>query len=136
MMIFKSLTDADKLCLALTCKQFAGLYETQRNSEIVSQTTSRVITKFHRLAFLMQLADWMPAKYKLCCACVRYLSNNDKKMVKDGWAGDQKMIHQSHAIKRVHELGQRCPNCAKRDRLHRVKARSDAQKLMGLIRDM
>jgi hypothetical protein len=135
-MIFKSLTDADKMCLALTCKQFAGLYENHRNSEIVAQTTSRVITKFQRLAFLMQLANWMPAEYKLCCVCVRYLSKNKKKTVKEDWAGDEKMMHRSQGIKKVHELGPRCPNCAKRDRLHRVKARSDAQRLMGLIQDM
>lgn len=132
-MTIKKLADPERTVLALTCKENCALVAAAKMLE-PKPAKPRSISKEHRLAVLVRLHEWMPAGFKLCYACVKFLPTNGN----GPWRGDVAVRNDTKrpAGKKAIETGPRCKMCAKREDIDMVKARSDAQKLLRLVRNM
>ena len=129
-MVFSLLTNASKVCLALTCKQYAEMFEDMKSVD-AKQKRSSYVTPAKRLSVLAGLRDWMsPQKLSLCYSCVKYVPEDG------AWRGDMEYARQKVSTPKAIKLGPRCGICAKREWLDSLRARSDVQKLRDAARTL
>jgi len=104
--------DADRICLALTCKLHAATFDHMH----VHRPNHEVITKEHRLAVLVRLVTWRGlAMYRLCYSCVSY------RRPGRGWSGDDDMVKKGWVTPEAIIRGPRCPSCTIRKKLEILK---------------
>jgi len=112
----------DRVCFALTCKEYAAVFEQLRieanmKYRAKNQRTPSRPTKPQMIVLLMRLTDWMPNKYRLCYACLVFREIGDP-----GWQGDSNM-HKKKGMSATKAMvqGSHCPGCAHRVLLNAAK---------------
>ncbi|EXJ76985.1 hypothetical protein A1O3_10142 [Capronia epimyces CBS 606.96] len=129
-------TVADRLSLALTCKENAEMFEDIKDVRLRDgisfllpkpQRTTRV----HRLQVLVRLQTWVPDDWRLCYRCGQYINLSDP--VNAGpWGGDTNIVSNGLATDRAMREGPRCALCIAADHVEMTRHKNTYKKYVKL----
>jgi hypothetical protein len=134
-MIFKALpSEADRACLALTCKDLAGVYEQlkkEKNKKDYVRKVPKRVTDVHRLQLLVRLKVDLVPQYRLCYHCLQFI--DVIKPINDGqWGGSEAEARGLIATKAAMVKGPRCPLCVAAKNLEAVNYKDTYKKYLAL----
>ncbi|ETI20104.1 hypothetical protein G647_08138 [Cladophialophora carrionii CBS 160.54] len=134
-MIFKALpTTTDRACLGLTCKDQAAVYDqlkTEKNKKDYIQHVPKRATDVHRLQMLVRLKTDMPAKYRLCYSCLKFIDTTHRDNAGQ-WGGSEERVSGGKTTKTAMIEGPRCPLCVAAQKLETAKYKDTYKKYLAL----
>ncbi|KAJ9603220.1 hypothetical protein H2200_012515 [Cladophialophora chaetospira] len=133
--IYKALPlNADRACLALTCKDQAAAYEalkTEKNKKGYDHIVPKRLTEIHRLQLLVRLKVDMPRSHRLCYSCVQFIDIKDPDNAGQ-WGGSEVRVSGGKATKQAMIEGPRCPLCISAKQLENAKHKDTYKKYLAL----
>ena len=134
-MIFKALPLADRVCLALTCKDQAHVYD-RLNAETNKKDYDHYVTKrptdVHRLQVMARLKVDLPPAYRLCYLCLQFIKV--RELDNQGqWGGSEAKVAGFKATKTAMIEGPRCPLCVAAKQLETTKHKDTYKKYIALV---
>jgi hypothetical protein len=142
-MIWRRIEPADRAALALTCKGHAAMYQelkdkrVERHGRMIRRLPRPLrINKAARLKVLVRLRTWMPAKFRLCYSCCRYLDVKKAGKVGGQWGGDKKLVENGLATEKAINQGPRCPLCVRHDQVNMTRHKQEWKKYVELGRSI
>ncbi|KAJ4525005.1 hypothetical protein HRR83_000653 [Exophiala dermatitidis] len=131
-------TVADRLALALTCKETAIMFEATKSIKLADGKTflfpkPQRTTKSHRLQVLVRLRSWVPAKYRLCYRCIQYINLEDDTN-NGNWGGSTHIVDQGLMTEKAMRKGPRCALCVLADKLELASHKEAHKKFKQLAR--
>ncbi|EXJ81870.1 hypothetical protein A1O1_07935 [Capronia coronata CBS 617.96] len=129
-------TVADRLSLALTCKENAAMFEATKAIKLrdgIHYYFPKPLrtTRVHRLQVLTRLQSWVPRNLRLCYRCVQYIDllHPDNR---GQWGGDTKIVTDGLATAKAMREGPRCALCIMADKFELAKHKKAYQEVLRL----
>lgn len=133
--IFKQLPlDADRACLALTCKDMAAAHQAlvkEKNKKDYVDRVPQRATEVHRLQILVRLKKDMAPK-RLCYKCIQFVDPNHPDFQGALWGGSEAAVQGLKATKAAMIQGPRCPLCAAAKKLEITQHKATYKEYLAL----